>query len=152
MLSNRPSTFDRSESKSNGAARPWSTLLDLLLQWTRMQKTLINWLQFHSQYRNMNHVTARISFLSANAEQFITFRDCQQHSISLWRAACKCLNTFHVLMRLNFKLCNLRRLLTLNRRGHEPPRLIWTVSEKRETRKRSFLAISAHVYWPSGGN
>lgn len=32
MLSKRPSTFDRSESKSNGAASPWSTLRDLLLQ------------------------------------------------------------------------------------------------------------------------
>lgn len=32
MLSKRPSTLDRSESKSNGAARPWSTLRDLLLK------------------------------------------------------------------------------------------------------------------------
>lgn len=30
-LSKRPSTFDRNESKSYGAARPWSTLRDLLL-------------------------------------------------------------------------------------------------------------------------
>jgi hypothetical protein len=32
MLSKRPSTFDRNESKSNGAAKPWSTLRDLLLK------------------------------------------------------------------------------------------------------------------------
>lgn len=31
-LSKRPSTFDRNESKSNGAANPWSTLRDLLLK------------------------------------------------------------------------------------------------------------------------
>lgn len=40
MLSNLPSTFERSESRSNGAASPWSTLLDLLLFWwvTRRKK------------------------------------------------------------------------------------------------------------------
>lgn len=39
-LSNRPSTVDRNESKfANGAAKPWSTLRDLLLcEWTKKEK------------------------------------------------------------------------------------------------------------------
>lgn len=55
MLSNRPSTFDRSESKSNGAARPWSTLRDLLLErhkeWPRINQQAI------CRVLHINHVT-----------------------------------------------------------------------------------------------
>lgn len=41
-LSKRPSTFDRNESKSNGAAKPWSTLRDLLLKYRESGKKKVH--------------------------------------------------------------------------------------------------------------
>lgn len=122
MLSKRPSTFDRSESRSNGAARPWSTLLDLLLQWKKNANVNKTWIMWWISFHNL--------FIHSTTLQYLF--------LSLANVNDSC-------MRLLFRMCNCRRLLT-----SEPFAVsIGAVSWKTRNEKKEFSAVSIYVHWPS---
>lgn len=137
MLSNRPSTFDRSESKSNGAASPWSTLRDLLLQREKETKAkLINWLRAQHD-DDVSHVMESVSLPTQSLIIRKYFPFVRQHStFQSLHFPLSSISISHMYT-IKLQIVQLRRLLTLNRMNRVSfAQLIQAVSEKRGMRKQ----------------
>lgn len=146
MLSKRPSTFDRSESKSNGAARPWSTLLDLLLKWNIKNIGKVN--QLTSVFflsPNMKSCDGGFLFL-LHTQQFITFQSARFH-LTLANVSA------HLTYAIEFQIVQFAKVVNMKpQRPMSLSRFIWTVSEKKRNKKKEFSSVLILVCWPSGGN